>query len=356
MMSSKERMYLQSFQEISRVLGSTLAVDEVLDQIVRQITQVMGLKGATIRLVNPKTNTLELVASVGLSEKYLHKGPVDLDKSVSEALSGRPVAIYDATTDPRMQYPEKAKEEGIATLVAVPMVSKGKVIGVMRLLTSEPREFTMDEVDFACAVADMGAQAISNAQMYEDRTRELNFLKGLLEVSKSVNSALDVKKVLQLLVKTATTALDIKAAAVRLLDEKRQLMELVASYGLSDRYITKGPVATDKSLTEAMTGKAVSIYDVAQDPRAMYPKELDEEGIKSILSVPISLKGNVIGVLRIYIAEHRDFSDDEITFISSLAQQAAMAMENARMYQKLKGEHEELMSDLYRFTGFTRGL
>jgi signal transduction protein with GAF and PtsI domain len=356
MMSSKERMYLQSFQEISRVLGSTLSVDEVLDHIVRQITNAMSLKGATIRLVNPKTNTLELVASVGLSEAYLHKGPVDMDKSVTEALSGRPIAIYDATTDPRMQYPGKAKEEGIATLVAVPMVSKGQVIGVMRLLTSEPREFTMDEVDFACAVADMGAQAISNAQMYEARTRELNFLKGLLEVSRSVNSALDVKKVLHLLVKTATTALDIKAAAVRLLDEKRQLMELVASYGLSDRYINKGPVATDKSLTEAMMGKAVSIYDVAQDPRAMYPQELDEEGIKSILSVPISLKGNVIGVLRIYIPEHRDFSDDEITFISSLAQQAAMAMENARMYQKLKGEHEELMSDLYRFTGFTRGL
>ncbi|MDD5641802.1 MAG: GAF domain-containing protein, partial [Syntrophales bacterium] len=203
MTASKERMYLRSFQEISKVLGSTLAVDEVLDHVVRQITQAMNLKGATIRLVNPKTNTLELVASVGVSEEYLHKGPVDMDKSVTDALSGRPVAIFDATSDSRMQYPEQAKEEGIATLVALPMVSQGQVIGVMRLLTSEPREFTMDEVDFACAVADMGAQAISNAKMYEARTRELNFLKGLLEVSKAVNSALDVKKVLQLLVKTA---------------------------------------------------------------------------------------------------------------------------------------------------------
>lgn len=356
MMSFKERMYLRSFMEISKTVGSTLAVNEVLDQIVRQMTEVMGLKGATIRLVNPKTNTLELVASVGLSEKYLSKGPVDLDKSIADALSGRPVAIYDAANDPRMQYPEEAKAEGIASLVAIPMVHKGKVIGVMRLVTSEPREFTMDEVDFACAIAELGAQAIVNAQMYEARTRELNFLKGLQEVSKAINSALDVKKVLQLLVKTATTALDIKAAAVRLLDEKRQQLELVASYGLSDRYITKGPVTSDKSITEAMMGKAVSIYDVASDPRAIYPKEAAEEGIRSILSVPISLKGTVIGVLRLYTSEPRDFSDDEITFISSLAEQAALAMENARMYQKLKGEYEELMGDLYRFTGFTRGI
>ena len=212
----------------------------------------------------------------------------------------------------------------------------------------------MEEVDFACAVAELGAQAISNAKMFEARTKEFNFLKGLLEVSKAVNSALDVKKVLHLLVKTATNALDIKAAAVRLLDEKRQKMELVASYGLSDRYITKGPVGTDKSITEAMMGKAVSIYDVAQDPRATYPTEAAEEGIKSILSVPITLKGNVIGVMRIYTGEPRDYSDDEITFISSLAEQAALAMENARLYQKLKGEYEELMGDLYSFTGFTR--
>src|SRR5574340_257655 len=81
MMAFKERMYLRSFQEISKILSSTLSVDEVLDHIVRQITEVMNLKGATIRLVNPKTNRLELAAAHGLSEKYLNKGTVDLDKS-----------------------------------------------------------------------------------------------------------------------------------------------------------------------------------------------------------------------------------------------------------------------------------
>jgi GAF domain-containing protein len=103
-----------------------------------------------------------------------------------------------------------------------------------------------------------------------------------------------------------------------------------------------------------MMGKTVSIYDISSDPRATYSKEAQEEGIKSVLSVPINLKGKVIGVMRIYTARHRDFTDEEITFLSSLAEQAALAMENARLYQKLKGEYEELMGDLYRFTGFTR--
>jgi len=355
-MTSKERIYLISFQEISKAISSTLAVREVLDLIVRKMAEVMNLKGCTIRMVNPKTNTLELVASVGLSEKYLHKGKVDLDKSISEALSGRPVAIYDATTDPRIQYPLEAKEEGIATLVAIPILVKGKVIGAMRLLTAEPREFLMDEIDFACAVAELGGQALINAQMYETKLKELEFLKGLQQVFKAINSSLEVQKILSLLVKTATNALDMKAAAMRLLDNKRKQMELVAHFGLSDRYINKGPVESDKSIAEAMTGKAVIIYDAASDPRTTYPQALAEEGISSITSIPVVLKGNVIGVLRLYSSQPRSFSEEEVMFMTSLAEQAALALENARMYQKLKQEHEELMGDLYRFSGFTRSI
>jgi len=355
-MSTKEKLYLLSFQEISRAVSSTLTLNEVLELIVKKMAEVLHLKGCTIRLINPRTNTMDLVCSTGLSEKYLQKGPVDLDKSISEALSGRPVIIYDATTDPRMQYPEEAKEEGIATLVAIPMLVKGQVIGAMRLITSEHRDFLMDEVDFACAVAEMGGQAIINAQLFETKVRELEFLKALQQVSKAINSTLEIQKVLDLLVMTATKTLNIKAAAVRLLDEKRQKMELVASYGLSDAYLNKGPVEADKSIAETLTGTPVCLYDVCTDPRAQYPQAAAEEGIASILSIPIMLKDKVVGTLRLYTGIPRDFTEDEISFASTLAEQAALAMENARMFQKLKGEYEAVTSDLYRFIGYTRGL
>ncbi len=355
-MSTKERTYLRGFQEISRTISSTLAMNEVLDLLVNTMVKIMNLKGCTIRLVNPRTNSMDLVASAGLSEKYLQKGMVALDKSITEALTGRPVAIYDASTDPRMQYPQEAREEGIASLLAIPMLVKGKVIGVMRLLTHEMRDFLMDEVEFACAVAELGGQAIVNAQLYETRLKELDFLRAVQQVSMAINSTLDVKKILSLLVKTATTALDIKGAAVRLLDEKRRKLELVSSYGLSDRYINKGPVEADKSITETMTGKPVSIYDVRTDPKAQYHQAAAEEGISSILSVPINLKDKIIGVLRIYTRTFREFSEEEIRFVSTLAEQAALAMENGRMYEKLKGDYEAITSDMYRFGDYTRGI
>ncbi len=355
-MMGKEKLFLLSFQEISRALSSTLSLTETLDIIVKKITAVLNLKGCTIRLVNPRTNTLDLAASFGVSEQYLQKGPVDLDKSVTEALTGRPVIIYDAATDPRLQYPQEAKEEGIATLATIPILVKGQIIGVMRLLTAEPRDFLLEEIEFAGAVAELGGQAILNAKLYESRLQELEFLKALQQVAKAINSTLDVKQVLDLLVETATTALGLKATAVRLLDEKRQKMELVASFGLSERYLHKGPVEADKSIAETLSGTPVCLHNVRTDPRAQYPQAAADEGIASILSVPIKLKGRVIGVLRFYTGTPRDFTEDEISFAATLAEQAALAMENARLFQRLKGEYEAATRDLYSFIGYTRGL
>jgi GAF domain-containing protein len=355
-MSTKTQRFMASFQEISRAVSSTLTLNEILEFIVKKMIDMLNLKGCTIRLVNPRTGTMDLVASVGLSEKYLQKGRVDMSKSVTEALSGRPVIIHDATTDPRMQYPLEAKEEGIATLVAIPMVVKGEVIGVMRLLTSEPRDFLMEEVDFASAVGEIGGQAIINARLYDTKVKELEFLRALQQVSRAINSTLELQKVLDLLVMTATTALNIKGAAVRLLGDKTRKMELVASFGLSDAYLNKGPVEADRSIAEAFAGTPVCIFDVCKDPRAQYPEAAVKEGIASILSVPISLRGKVIGVLRYYTGAPREFTEDEISFATILAEQAALAMENARMFQKLKGEYEAMTSDLFRFIGYTRGL
>jgi len=180
-----EKIALRSFQEISKLLSSTMELPQILDSILKEITKVLSLKGGTIRLVNPKTNTLEWAASVGVSHKYINKGPVDLDKSVAEAVTGTPVLVLDAGNDPRMQYPKQAQEEGIASMLTIPMKAKGgKVIGVMRLVTSERRDFSMDEVDFACAVGELGAQAIINARMFEELTEDLKYFKGLAEVAK----------------------------------------------------------------------------------------------------------------------------------------------------------------------------
>lgn len=166
-MTSKDRTYFKSFRTVAKAISSSLDVQEVLDMMATHVTQVMNLKACAIRLLHPKKRTLELVASHGLSDDYIRKGPVDADRSIAEAMEGRTVSIRSVVDDPRAQYPESAASEGIASILSVPLAIKGKVIGVMRLYTATPHDFDEDELDFAEALAEMGAIAIENARMYE---------------------------------------------------------------------------------------------------------------------------------------------------------------------------------------------
>ena len=346
-MKPEEERFLDSFREVVKAVNSTLDRQEVLDLLVNNVTQVMDLKGSAIRLLDPRKRTLELAASHGLSQKYLTKGPVDADQSLADAMNGKTISVYKVIEDPRAQYPKEAQEEGIASIISVPLRIKGRVIGVMRLYTPEPREFSEEEINSAEALAEMGAIAIENARMYEKIKRDYETLMSFREAVKAVNSTLDLRSVLDVLVKSMVQALHLKASAIRLLDPRKRTLEIVASHGLSEKYLNKGPVDADQSVTDAMEGKTISMYNVAEDPRAQYPREARDEGIFSIISVPLRIKGRVIGVMRLYTPEPREFSREEINSAEVLAETGAIAIENARMYESIKKDYESIMRDLY---------
>ncbi|MBZ4660379.1 MAG: putative sensor protein [Desulfacinum sp.] len=186
--------------------------------------------------------------------------------------------------------------------------------------------------------------------------KERSYLNAFRQVVRAVSATLDVGEVLDLLVQTLPQVLDVKACAVRLLDPKKRTLELVASHGLSEAYVHKGPVDADQSIAEAMEGKTVVIRDAVTDSRAQYGEAAKAEGISGICSVPLAVKGRIIGVLRLYTAEPRDFDEDEIRFVEALGELGAIAIENARMYERLKKDYEEVMADVFRFVGYRRSL
>jgi PAS domain S-box-containing protein len=335
---SKEREYLNVFQAVTNAVSSSLNVDEVLDMIVRKLPETLKLKGATIRLLDDAGKDLRLVAAYGLSEKYLNKGPVDTEENIRAALNERPVAIYDAPTDERIGYRKEAKEEGIKSMLALPVKARGEVIGVLRLLTGVPRNFTTVEIDFAASLAEQCGAAIENARIYERLNREVQYLTTIREVSKMVSSTLDIKEVLGMIVRRIPEIMDTKAATIRLLDAEGKKLELAAAYGVSEKYLKRGPVDAEDNIAAALEGKPVAIYDAPTDERIVYRQEAKEEGIKSILVVPLVVRSRIIGVLRLLTADHRAFTQEEIDFAVALAEQGGIAIENARMYEKLGGK------------------
>ncbi len=169
-MASQTKCYFKPLYEVATVINSSLDPQVVLQKVVEQIAHTLSCKACTLRLLDRTGTFLLASASYGLSKGYLRKGQVELKKSRIDAdvLSTlAPVHIKDAGNDPRFQYPEAAKAEGLVSVLVVPLRVDHRPVGVLRIYTGEERTFTADEQDFLMAVSHVAAIAIENARLHE---------------------------------------------------------------------------------------------------------------------------------------------------------------------------------------------
>jgi len=174
-----ERRYREdTFEEVKKAITSTLNLKEVLELIVQGVVKVMKVKGSSLSLLDKDRKQLRIFAHHGLSKNYVEKGPLDSSRSLGEMLlNGKHVWVENAATDPRVQYPQEAMREGVASILSVPLVVRNKVIGALRVYTSEPRTFSEEEVKFLYGFAEQVALAIENARSYEDVKDEYEALR-----------------------------------------------------------------------------------------------------------------------------------------------------------------------------------
>lgn len=173
--------YYTALHQVALTISSSLELDEVLQRVVTSITEAMQVKACALRLLDAHSGELQLSAVYGLSKGYLTKGPVEVKSSLidSEALCGAPVVIHDVRTDPRFQYQEAARREGIVSVLCVPLEVHGKAIGVIRVYTSEPSVFNQDDIHFLSVLASLAALAIENASLYDSLKRSYD---GVMDV------------------------------------------------------------------------------------------------------------------------------------------------------------------------------
>lgn len=154
------------FLELASNINSSLDIKQVLNNLTANICDTFGMKGALIRLMDEDTNSLQLVASHGLSDEFLEKGAITTTETAVRALKGETIIIADATTDERIRFKDAIKKEGIVSIVVIPILARDKVIGVMRLYSDIKREFPSDLMVMLEALAHQGGLAIQNASMY----------------------------------------------------------------------------------------------------------------------------------------------------------------------------------------------
>ena len=173
--------YYTTLYQTALTISSSLELDEVLHRVVTSITEAMQVKACALRLLDAHTGELQLSAVYGLSKNYLTKGPVEVKSSLidSEALCGAPVVVRDVRDDPRFQYQEAARREGIVSVLCVPLEVHGRAIGVIRVYTSEPYDFHEDDIQFLSVLASLAALAIENASLYDNLKRSYD---GVMDV------------------------------------------------------------------------------------------------------------------------------------------------------------------------------
>ena len=156
----KQLINYETLTKITAAISATREPEEIVLMTVESVKTALDVKGCTVFLIDRQTDELEIAGSYGLSQEYLDKGPISALASIAATFKEGPVAIYDVADDPRIQYPEAALKEGIASILSVPIHVHDRVIGAVRVYTSEPWEFTMEDVNFVQAVAQITGMAI----------------------------------------------------------------------------------------------------------------------------------------------------------------------------------------------------
>ena len=178
----KQVINYETMLKVAKAISHSKDPEEVALMTVESIKTAMNVKGCALFLFNRKTNELELATSFGLSDEYINKGPVSALRSIAQSLEDGPVAIYDVMDDPRIQYPKEAQREEISSILSVPIVVGGNLIGAVRVYTSEPWEFTLDDVNFVQALAQIAGAAINMARYAKGLKSSIEVLKTMKEV------------------------------------------------------------------------------------------------------------------------------------------------------------------------------
>ena len=174
----KPTVNYETLIRITRAISVIRDPEEMILITVEGVTHALNVKGCTLFLFSPRSHELKLAGSYGLSDDYLGKGPISALRSIAASLQdAQPVAIFDITDDPRIQYPDAAVKEGIASILSVPIIIGEKLIGCLRVYTAKPWEFTLNDVNFVQAVAQIVGMGLEMCRVNKGLKDSIDILK-----------------------------------------------------------------------------------------------------------------------------------------------------------------------------------
>jgi GAF domain-containing protein/CheY-like chemotaxis protein len=337
----------QELGRLARALTESLDAKAVAERVVDSVLALFGARSSGLHVARAD-GSLEAVAWGGAARQGLTAGQV-LPRGHGAAgravAIGAPVRSLDVLDDPRISLPEAIRTHveaiGDRSVLAVPLRSKGHIVGALVIADAVGRLYSQAEVALLQAFADEAATAVENARLYAETERRRREAEEVARVARTLTEELDVAALGERVVRGVLPLVHAQAAALRLLQPDGSLVE-VAAHGRTSGRREPGHVARPGVGVAGRVialGHAVQTRDAQSDPDIVLDQELRsrivELGRHAALGVPVRLKSEILGVLLIFDDATRTFADAEIALLQTLADQTAVAVRNAQLLAEL---------------------
>lgn len=327
--------------QVSKVIHSTLESQEALQLIVSEAVRVMNASSGSLVLINPTTSFLEIHAAQNLSSNA-RKMRLRVGEGVTGwvAQTGHPARVGDVSKDRRYV----TARTGVRSELAVPLEVRGEVRGVINVDADRVDAFSEADQELLQELAVLAATVLQNTSLYEQLRLKVMLFESLASVSRTINSTLNLDEALQVITKEACELMRARMCSLMLLDDSREWLDLRASFGAGSAYIKKPRLAVEDSLLGVVVRrkKPQQVANVQTDARYQNVELARRENLVSLLSVPLIFAGEAIGTLNVYTARLYQFSNEEIKILSALAELSAIAIEKARLYERVVDVEEQL--------------
>jgi signal transduction histidine kinase len=338
-MSRYER--LQLLYQVSNVIHSTLEPQEALQLIVSEAVRLMHASSGSVVLINPTSGFLEIHAS-----QNLLAAATRLKLRVGEGITGwvartgKPACVGNVTQDPRYVMARRS----VRSELAVPLEVNGETRGVLNVDSDRADAFTAEDQELLQELAIQAAKVIQNTWLYEQLRLKAHLFESLASVSRTINSTLNLDEALQVITREACRLMQARVCSLMMLDESREWLDLRASHGAGEAYLNKPRLPVDDSLLGVVVRrkKPMQVANIQTSSRYQHVEVARCEGLVSLLSVPLIFVGQAIGTLSVYMGRPYNFSNEEISILSALAELSAIAIEKARLYERVVDVEEQL--------------
>jgi signal transduction histidine kinase len=335
---------LAALNAIAAAVSSSLDLEDVLDSALDKTLEVMEIESGGIYLLDEESRLLNIVVQRGFEPDFV----AGIDKlELGEGFSGRvvqsgqPMLVRNASTDPRLTR-EVVQDAGLRSAAIFPLSSKGKVLGTFFTIARTDREFSEEDIQLLTSIGNQIGVAIENARLYEQAQQRMRELEALHRADAELYRYLNLNEVLQALVDIGVDILKADKSTLIVWDEDRERLEAKAARGFSPEMLALLSFARDEGTFGHVftTGEPVIVDDALNDPRRenerpeVVQSAILLEGIRSFMHLPIKIGDDVFGVFSAIYTTPHTFGEDDLRLFTTLAGRAALAIENARLYEQ----------------------